>query len=72
MKVMMNEDVIVNRMEHLSFIHFVSLVVHIHLCLMQKTKLEIEGVVNTVWGDFSREQCIQIVVLTICKDVEVL
>ena len=75
MRVMFDEKVIMFCTEHLCPVHFVSLVVLIRLCWMQKTKLEIKGVVfllNTVGDDISHEECIQIVDLTICEGKEVL
>ena len=72
---MLNEKEIVSRMELLCPIHFLSLVVQIDLCWIQITKMEIEGVViydKYCKGGISREQCIQIIVLTICRGEEVL
>ena len=61
-------------MQHFHFIDLLCLVIDIHLGGIQKTKLEMEGVVfliNTVGSDITSEKRVQVILLAVRKDKEV-
>ena len=74
-EVVLDEKIVVDSVQHFHPVDLVCLVIYIHLCWMQKTKLEIEGVVfliNTVGSNIADEDIVHLVVLAVHKGEEVL
>ena len=74
-EVVLNKEIVVDGAKHLGPIHFMCLVIHIHLRRMQKTKRKVGGVVfliNTIRGNISRGHCVEIIVLTTGESEEVI
>ena len=61
-------------MQHFHYIDLACLVIDVHLCGLQETKLKIEGfvfLINTVGSDIASEERVEVIVQAVRKGKEV-